>query len=209
MRILVTAGPTREFFDSVRFISNPSSGRMGFAFAAHAACEGHDVALVSGPVDLPDPEGVEVVRVVSAEEMFLVAKSLFAECHAAVMTAAVCDYRPAKRLDHKLKKQNRVRPIQLVPTRDICAELGRIKQGRCLIGFAMEDRNHEANAERKLIRKQCDAIVLNGIENVASETARIRIFRLHGGWGSVQSGTKAHLAGVVLRLLEELVANKQ
>jgi phosphopantothenoylcysteine decarboxylase/phosphopantothenate--cysteine ligase len=206
MRILVTAGPTREFFDSVRFVSNPSSGKMGFAIAAEFVRRGHEVVLVAGPVELPDPKGVEVLRVVSADEMFEAATSRFPQCQAAVMTAAVCDYRPARRLDHKLKKQNRIRPIQLVPTRDICAEFGRTKQDRVVIGFAMEDRNHQENAEGKLKRKRCDAIVLNGLENVAAEAASVRILCPPAGWGPVESGSKAQIAAIVVQLVENLVS---
>jgi phosphopantothenoylcysteine decarboxylase/phosphopantothenate--cysteine ligase len=205
MRILVTAGPTREFFDSVRFISNPSSGKMGYAIAAEAARRGHEVALVSGPVELPDPEGVEVVRVVTAQEMFQVATSLFEHCEAAVMTAAVCDYRPARTIDHKLKKRNRIRPIQLMPTRDICAHLGRVKEDRVVVGFAMEDHDHHRNAEAKLTRKRCDAIVLNGIGNVAGDSAEIEILRADTGWSGPYAGTKSMVATVVMDLVEELV----
>jgi phosphopantothenoylcysteine decarboxylase/phosphopantothenate--cysteine ligase len=205
MRILVTAGPTREFFDSVRFISNPSSGKMGYAIAAEAQRRGHEVALVSGPVALADPPGVEVVRVVSAHEMFLVATSLFEHCHAAVMTAAVCDYQPARRIEHKLKKRNRVRPIRLVPTKDICAHLGKTKGDRVVVGFAMEDHDHHANAEGKLKRKRCDAIVLNGIGNVAGDSAEIEILRADFGWGKPTAGTKAEMSAVVMDLVEDLV----
>lgn len=205
MRILVTAGPTREFFDSVRFISNPSSGRMGYAIAAAAASRGHDVLLVSGPVELPDPAGVEVRRVVSAREMFAAATARFDECHAAVMTAAVCDYRPARCRAHKLKKQNRPRTIRLQPTPDVCAHLGAAKGSRVVIGFAMEDHDHRQNAERKLRRKRCDAIVLNGIANVASETAEINILRFDTGWSGPFTGAKDQIGVTVVRLVEELV----
>ena len=205
MRILVTAGPTREYFDSVRFISNPSSGKMGFAIAAEAAARGHDVILVSGPVAIADPSHVQVVHVVSAEEMFDAAVSAFEECHVAVMTAAVCDYRPSRRLDHKLKKENRVRPIQLRPTRDICAHLGRTKGNRVVVGFAMEDHDHRANAETKLHRKRCDAIVLNGIENVAGDDAEIKILRADGGWQASIGGSKVVLAEAIVSLVENLL----
>ena len=205
MRILVTAGPTREYFDSVRFISNPSSGKMGFAIAAEAVSRGHDVVLVSGPVAIADPSNVRVVHVGSAQEMFNAAVSAFEECHVAVMTAAVCDYRPTRRLDHKLKKENRVRPIQLRPTRDICAHLGRTKGDRVVVGFAMEDHNHRANAERKLQRKHCDAIVLNGIENVAGDDAEIEILRADSGWQAAIGGSKVVLAEAVVDLVENLL----
>ncbi len=205
MRILVTAGPTREYFDSVRFISNPSSGKMGYAIAAEAAARGYDVVLVSGPVALPVPDGVRVVHVVSAEEMFQASLGVFEKCHAAVMTAAVCDYRPTRRLDHKLKKQNRVRPIHLQPTADICAYLGGIKGDRVVVGFAMEDHDHEQHAEAKLRRKHCDAIVLNGLENVGVDDARIRVLRADRGWQGTAAGTKMQMAETVLNLVEDLV----
>ena len=208
MRILVTAGPTREFFDSVRFISNPSSGRMGYAIAAEAARRGHEVLLVSGPVEQAVPEGVEVVRVVSADEMFAAATSLFEKCHAAVMTAAVCDYRPARRREHKMKKQNRVRAVRLMPTRDICAHLGEIKGDRIVVGFAMEDHDHKTHAETKLRRKRCNAIILNGIGNVGGDVAEIEILRADLGWSEPTSGTKAAVAVSVIDLLEDLWATR-
>lgn len=204
MRILVTAGPTREYFDTVRFISNPSSGKMGFAIAAEAARRGHEVVLIAGPVDLPDPPGVRVTRVVSAAEMFDASVAAFESCDAAVMTAAVCDYRPSRRLDHKLKKQARIRPIQLQPTRDICAHLGRIKKDRVVLGFAMEDHNHHAHAEAKLLRKRCDAIVLNGIANVGGDHAEVEVLLADEGWTGPFAGSKTEIAAAVVDLVIKL-----
>ncbi len=206
MRMLVTAGPTREFFDSVRFISNPSSGKMGYAIAAELARRGHHVTLISGPVELAAPEGVELVSVISAEEMFEAATSAFVECHAAVMTAAVCDYRPQRRLGHKLKKQNRALSIQLEPTRDICAHLGQLKGDRCLVGFAMEDHDHHRNAVSKLERKRCDAMILNTIDNVAGDRAEIQILRADTGWDTPIAGTKSELAVVLADLVDDLLS---
>lgn len=207
MRILITAGPTREFFDSVRFISNPSSGKMGFAIAQEAAARGHEVTLVAGPVDLPDPKGVRTIRVVSAAEMFDASVEAFEKADAAIMTAAVCDYRPTRTLPHKLKKQNRVRPIQLQPTTDICAHLGKIKGDRIVIGFAMEDHDHHEHAEGKLRRKRCDAIILNGMANVGSDEATVEVLRDSGRWEKPVSGTKKQIAALVLKLVEERIAD--
>jgi phosphopantothenoylcysteine decarboxylase / phosphopantothenate---cysteine ligase len=204
MHILVTAGPTREFFDTVRFISNPSSGRMGYAIAGEAVRRGHEVVLVSGPVDRSDPPGVRIERVVSAAEMFDASVAAFETCDAAIMTAAVCDYRPSRRLDHKLKKQARVRPIQLQPTQDICAHLGKIKAGRVVIGFAMEDRDHRTHAEAKLKRKCCDAIILNGLANVGGDGAEIEVLTAGEGWTGPFSGSKVDMAGRVVDLVERL-----
>ena len=204
MRILVTAGPTREYFDSVRFISNPSSGKMGLCIASEAVRRGHEVTLIAGSVALPVPHGVEIIRVVSAKEMFQATVSLFEKCHVAVMTAAVCDYRPLRRLDHKLKKRSRTRVVRLQPTDDILSHLGRIKGDRVTIGFAMEDHDHHANAEAKLRRKQCDAIVLNGIGNVGADTASVEILRADTGWAPPVTGTKPQIAGAVVDLAESL-----
>ncbi len=204
MRILITAGPTREFFDSVRFISNPSSGKMGYAIAVEAARRGHQVELISGPVELPAPKGVKLTRVVTAREMFKAAATKFPRCHAAVMTAAVCDYRPAKRLGSKIKKSNRARLLRLLPTIDIAAFLGRNKGDRIVIGFAMEDHDEHRHAEAKLRRKYCDAIVLNGPGNVGSDRATIQVFHAAAGWDRPLSGPKSRIARVVLNLAERL-----
>ena len=206
MRILVTAGPTQEYFDTVRFVSNPSSGKMGYAVAAEARRRGHSVVLVSGPVALPPPARVEVIRVTSAREMFEAAVDAFAACDAAVLTAAVCDYRPARRLDHKLKKQARPRHITLVPTADIAAHLGKIKGRRVVIGFAMEDHDHYRHAEQKLRRKNCDAIVLNGRTNIGADDATVEILTAGGRWTPPRKGTKARIAAIVLDLADQLAA---
>ncbi|RJP39712.1 MAG: phosphopantothenoylcysteine decarboxylase [Phycisphaerales bacterium] len=202
MKLLVTAGPTREFFDSVRFISNPSSGKMGYAIAAEAARRGHGVVLVSGPVDLPDPPGVRVERVVSADEMFEASVAAFDECDAAVMTAAVCDYRPSRRLPHKLQKRNQPRQILLQPTRDICAHLGSIKGDRVVVGFAMEDHDAHAHAESKLKRKNCDAVVLNGLANVGADLAEVEILTADGRWTGPYRGAKAEIAARIVERIE-------
>ena len=204
MRILVTAGPTQEYFDTVRFVSNPSSGKMGYALAAEARRRGHAVVLVSGPVSLPAPDGVEFIRVTGAAEMFEVCLDIFEDSDAAIMTAAVCDYRPARKLDHKLRKQARPRHITLVPTQDIAAHLGKIKGPRVLVGFAMEDHDHHRHAEQKLRKKNCDAMVLNGKANIGADDATVEILLAEGGWSRPQSGTKAQIAATVLDLVEEL-----
>ncbi|MHC5108247.1 MAG: phosphopantothenoylcysteine decarboxylase domain-containing protein [Planctomycetota bacterium] len=203
MHILVTAGPTREYFDTVRFISNPSTGKMGYAIAAEAARRGHEVDLVTGPVSIDAPPGVNAVQVVSAEEMLDASVAAFSNCDAAVMTAAVCDYRPAEKLDRKLKKADASREVLLLPTKDICAHLGSIKGGRLVVGFAMEDYDHRAHAEGKLLRKRCDAIVLNGLSNVAADAGSIEIFTADGDWRGPYAGTKSELAVVVVEMIEK------
>lgn len=204
MRILVTAGPTQEYFDSVRFISNPSTGKMGYALAEQARRRGHEVVLVSGPVALAAPTGVELVPVVSADQMFHRSVDAFERCDAAIMTAAVCDYRPSRRLDHKPAKHDRPRRITLVPTRDIAAHLGTVKGRRPIITFAMEDHDEHAHAERKLRHKNCDAVVLNGLANVGADQALVEIYRPDGGWSSPLQGSKTEIAVAIVQLLEDL-----
>lgn len=204
MRILITAGPTREFFDTVRFISNPSSGRMGFALAHAARRRGHQVVLIAGPVDLQPPGGVETISVVSAEQMFRASLKAFTNCDAAIMTAAVCDYRPASVLAHKLKKRAAPRIVKLLPTRDIAAHLGGIKRDRVIVGFAMEDQNARRHAETKRRKKNCDAMVLNGFANIGSTRATVEILRADGRWSKPVSGTKLQIANRVVKLVEEL-----
>lgn len=207
MNFLVNAGPTREFFDSIRFISNASSGKMGFAIASAAARRGHGVVLVAGPVDLPDPPDVEVKRVTTAAEMSRACKSAFRRCRVAILTAAVCDYRPQKRLTHKLAKQPGPRSIALVPTEDIAASLGRIKgPGQILIGFALEDRQPRSKARRKLQQKNCDAIILNSPENIGTDAAALEVLVRNRRWQSWRRAGKARLADRIVRLAEQLAA---
>ncbi|MFQ5591438.1 MAG: phosphopantothenoylcysteine decarboxylase [Phycisphaerae bacterium] len=201
----MTAGPTREFFDSVRFISNPSTGKMGYAVAIEAARRGHDVVLITGPVDLLPPDGMKVIHVLNAGQMLEACVAEFHASHAAVMTAAVCDYRPARCLPRKLKKRNRPRTVRLLPTTDILSRLAKTKGARVVVGFAMEDHDEHQHAEDKLRRKRCDAIVLNGPGNVGSDDACIQILRHDIGWCAPQSGTKAQMAVVVMDTVEHLL----
>lgn len=203
MRILITAGPTREYLDSVRYLSNASTGKMGFALATVAASRGHRVALVTGPVDLSDPPGVIVARVVSAAEMLAICSEKFADCDAAIMAAAVCDYRPVERKAQKLPKSTEPWPLLLEPTPDICATLGAAKQQRVLVGFALEDHGHRVHAEEKLRRKNCDAIVLNRPEVIGQEQAEIELFGARG-WTGPFAGPKSQLAEQIVMLVEQL-----
>lgn len=209
MRLLITAGPTREHFDTVRFISNASSGKMGYAIAAAALARGHEVVLVSGPVPLAPPKGAEVVRVVTAAEMAAAAKRAFRRADAAVFTAAVCDYRPAQRAARKLKKTSRSVVVRLEPTEDIAASLGWRKGRRVTIGFAMEDHEHRRFAESKLRRKRCDAVVLNGPENVGGDRATVEVLVSAEGWTGPWTGTKRQVAARVVRLAERLLEERR
>jgi phosphopantothenoylcysteine decarboxylase/phosphopantothenate--cysteine ligase len=186
-KYLVTAGPTIEAIDPVRYISNHSTGKMGYAIAAELAARGAEVVLVSGRTALDVPPGVRRVNVVSAEDMYRECTALWPRMDGAVMCAAVADYTPAKVGDTKIKKQegrnagNELISLLLKPTKDIAAELGRTKrEGQLLAGFALETDNEEANALSKLERKNLDFIVLNSLRDTGAgfggDTNRITIF---------------------------------
>ena len=168
MRFLVTAGPTREPIDPVRYISNRSSGKMGYAIADAAVAAGHEVVLVSGPVDASLTSEARVVRVNTSDEMFAAVREHASCCDVVVMCAAVADYKPAVISPEKLKKQNENRSLPLVPTRDILASLGQDDHTFLLVGFAAETNNLEENARRKLREKNCDAIVANDVSRIDS-----------------------------------------
>ena len=167
-RFVVTAGATIEAIDPVRYISNHSTGKMGYAVAAELAARGASVTLVSGRTTLAVPEGVDRVDVVSAEEMYNAAVEAFAEADGAVMCAAVADYTPVTVADEKIKKGDADMSIPLRRTKDIAAELGRTKGDRLLVGFALETENGAANAREKLERKNLDFIVLNSLRDAGA-----------------------------------------
>ena len=164
-KILITAGPTYEKIDPVRFIGNYSSGKMGFALAAECAARGAEVTLVSGPVSLATPHAdIKRVNVESAEEMYQAATEAFPGCDAAILCAAVADYRPSVCADKKIKRTSDAMTIELEPNKDIAAALGKEKkQGQRLVGFALETNDGETNAREKLAKKNLDFIVLNSL----------------------------------------------
>lgn len=207
MNVLLTAGPTREYFDTVRFISNGSTGKLGYAIAREFRQRGHAVTLVSGPTQLADPDGVDVIRVETAQEMLDACMARFDRMDLAVMTAAVCDYRPAERSSRKVAKGSGPVQIELVPNPDICAILGKAKRvDQRVIGFAMEDHDHRAHAEAKLRRKNCDGIVLNGVTNVAVDEGAVEFLAAGGAWSGPATGRKDVLAARVVDFAERLVS---
>jgi phosphopantothenoylcysteine decarboxylase / phosphopantothenate---cysteine ligase len=163
VKVLVTAGPTFEDIDPVRFISNRSSGKMGYAVAREAVRRGASVYLVTGPTSLPIPQGVEAVRVRSAAEMAAAVFSLFPDMHVVVKAAAVADYRPVERLPGKLKKGRESWTLGLEATPDILAEVAARRKDQILVGFAAESEDLEKNAAEKLRRKSLDLVVANDI----------------------------------------------
>jgi phosphopantothenoylcysteine decarboxylase/phosphopantothenate--cysteine ligase len=165
-RIMITAGPTFERIDPVRFVGNYSSGKMGFALAGECARRGADVTLIAGPVALKEGRGIRRIDVESCDQMYRVAVSEFGGCDAAILCAAVADFRPDSVADSKIKRGDSDLVLRLKPTHDIASELGRMKKpGQRLVGFALETDDEQAHAMGKLERKNLDFIVLNSLRN--------------------------------------------
>lgn len=167
IKVLITAGPTYEKIDPVRFIGNYSSGKMGFALAEECARQGADVTLISGPVSLQTVHpSIHRINVESAEEMYQAATTHFGYSDAAILCAAVADFTPSKKAEQKIKREGDDLVIRLRPTHDIAAELGKMKRpGQRLVGFALETQNESEHAREKLIRKNLDFIVLNSLND--------------------------------------------
>lgn len=185
-RILITAGPTYEKIDPVRFIGNYSTGKMGFALAHECAARGAEVILLSGPVSLSTPHpSIERIDVESAQEMYAKAQEFFPSCSAAILCAAVADYRPSAMADAKIKRETQGNlSIELVPNPDIATTLGNAKtQHQCLVGFALETNNELAHANEKLHRKNLDFIVLNSLQDAGAgfghDTNKVSIITPH------------------------------
>jgi phosphopantothenoylcysteine decarboxylase/phosphopantothenate--cysteine ligase len=207
MHILITAGPTREHLDSIRYLTNSSSGKMGYAIARAARAAGHRVTLVSGPVSLEAPKGVKTIQVETTAQMLAAARKAFASADAAIFAAAVCDYRPVRRAARKIPKRTGRSSLVLEPTEDIAATLGAAKQSRITIGFALEDHDGRKHAERKLRTKRFDAIVLNGPVNIGSEKAIAEFLDYQGNWTRWPRDSKAVLASRIIRELERLASS--
>lgn len=214
LRCLITAGPTREFFDPVRFLSNPSTGKMGFALAVAAKEAGWSVDLVTGPVSLPEPAGVMVYPVVTAAEMLRQSDALFGPCDVLIMTAAVSDWRPKATASQKLKKNGEGLTIELEPVPDIVATLAEERRtDQFLVGFAAETENIEANALDKLERKGLDLIAANSVAGAegafgADENKLILLGR--AGFREVLGpASKAIVARQLIEVIARLVAARQ
>jgi len=162
-KMLITAGPTREFIDDVRFISNPSSGKMGYSFAKVGKWMGAEVCLISGPTQLSPPSGVKFRKVVSAEEMLSAVKEEIKDADVIIKNAAVCDFKPKNRVKGKIKKEKGIPHIELEMTKDILKEIKGMKGRRIVVGFAAETSDLEENAKAKLKEKGLDFIVVNDV----------------------------------------------
>ncbi len=196
-RFLITAGPTREFLDPIRFISNRSSGKMGYALARAAARHGR-VTLVSGPVALKPPTGIEFVPVTTGSQMAKTVFARYAQADVVIMAAAVCDFRPKRAARRKIKKQEFAGKLELVPTVDILAELGRRKRRQVLVGFAAETDHLERNAKEKLRRKRLDLIVANDARAFGADMNRVVIIGRET-CERLPEMSKAKLAGEIVK----------
>jgi phosphopantothenoylcysteine decarboxylase / phosphopantothenate---cysteine ligase len=204
--VLITAGPTCEDLDPVRYLTNRSSGKMGYAVAEAAARRGAKVVLVSGPTALDCPAGVERVNVRTAEQMHNAATAHFAGSSIAIMAAAVADYRPAFRTENKMKRGKEPIDLKLEPTTDILAALGKEKGHRLIVGFAAETQNVAENSRKKLAAKNADVIVANDVTVEGAgfdvDTNIVTIFSLDGRDVALPKLTKGEVAQ---RLLDEIV----
>lgn len=202
-KVLVTAGPTREFIDAVRFLSNPSTGKMGFAMAEAARELGAKVVLIHGPVSLKAPSGVTTVSVVSAENMFEAVKAHH-DADFVIMSAAVSDFTPEQRVEHKIKKTEAEATVRFKPTQDILKWLGENRrEGQTLVGFAMETDDILRHAHDKLIRKKVDWIVANNlnVEGAGFGHDTNHVYLLHKEGYTEIGGTKKDVARRVLEYI--------
>ncbi len=207
--VLVTAGPTREFIDAVRFISNPSTGKMGYALAAAARDRGAAVVLISGPTQLAPPQGVKVVSVISAGDMRRAVMEHVDRSHIVIMAAAVSDFKPLRTSDRKIKKEDAAQTLQLERTGDILLELGKAGGKRLLVGFAAETDDIEQNAKKKLNEKHLDMIVVNDLLKSGSgfgvDTNAVTIIDRTGKRTEVPTSPKTQVAASVMAAICEFL----
>ena len=207
MKVLVTAGPTREPLDPVRFLSNRSSGKMGYAIAAAAVAAGHEVTLISGPAELPFPSGARVISVETSDEMHDAVHAEIEGADVFVMCAAAADFKPVRAEPHKIKKDGRTTfLLELTPTRDILRSVRGVRA--TVIGFAAETQNVAENARRKLREKGCALIVANdvsqsGIGFGADENAAT-LFFANGEVRAWERAAKAELGARLVEIFSEL-----
>jgi phosphopantothenoylcysteine decarboxylase/phosphopantothenate--cysteine ligase len=204
MHFLITAGGTREYTDPVRFISNASSGKMGYALVTAAIKAGHKVTLISAS-DLQPPVGVDFVGVDSATEMFAAVKKFFSKCDCLIMAAAVSDYTPVKKSKVKIKRTDKNLIIKLKPTADILKWAGKHKRkNQIVVGFALEDKNLRRNAEKKLKEKNLDMIIANSPAEIGSDSAAIQIKIPKQKWLKLPRAAKTTIAKKIIEMLIRL-----
>jgi phosphopantothenoylcysteine decarboxylase/phosphopantothenate--cysteine ligase len=201
--ILITSGPTRQYLDAVRYLTNASSGRMGNALAEAALAMGHEVTVVSGPVDVTYPAAARVVPVVSTEEMLEACQRLFPDCDGLIGAAAPCDYRPVRVERGKIKKTGQPLVLHLEETPDVVATMGRAKQRQWVVGFALEIDDQRFRALVKLERKCCDLMVLNGPQAMHAADTQVEVLNRAGAVLARLLGTKEEVAAGILQIVQE------
>jgi phosphopantothenoylcysteine synthetase/decarboxylase len=198
LTFLITSGPTREYLDPVRFLSNASSGRMGAALAIAALRKKHKVIFVTGPSEIAPPDGVQLVPVVTARDMFTAVKRCLPAADIVIGAAAVADYRPAKAAKHKIKKNDRRMTLELVPNPDILGYAGQHKGSAVLAGFALESRNVFTAAREKMRRKNLDCIVANMPAAIGQQRSTAWIIPAYGETVEIKNSAKQKLAGKII-----------
>lgn len=202
-RILITSGPTRQYLDPVRYISNASSGQMGSCLVQAALDRGHEVILVSGPVLVDYPPEATLIPVVSTEDMLQAATEAFTSCDGMIGAAAPCDYRPIEVADHKLRKTGELLHLKLIETPDVVASLGASKRpDQWTVGFALETEDARFRAITKLQRKSCDLVVLNGATAINSANNDVEIIAPGGDVLAAVSGTKMNVAERIVSVIQ-------
>ena len=208
MRFVVTAGPTREAIDPVRFISNRSSGKMGYAIAEAAIAAGHNVTLISGPASVSPPDGVQLISIVTSDELHDAVHRAVDDCDVLVMCAAVSDYKPATVEPRKMKKRTAPFALELIPTRDILASLPKEDRSYLVVGFAAETHDLEANARKKLQEKNCDMIVANDVSQsdsgMESDENAVTIFFRNGESQTILRAAKKIIARELVKIISKM-----
>lgn len=203
-KILLTSGPTRQYIDPVRFISNASSGRMGAALASAALMAGHEVTIITGPVEISYPDGARVVSVVTTDEMLEVAQRLFPEHDGVIGVAAPCDYKPSTVAKQKISKTGDKLTLTFVETPDVIATLGATKTAtQWVVGFALETDDVRLRALRKMVAKNCDLLVLNGPTAIDSTENEVEIFLKPGDIIAQLHGSKIELGRQIFAIIEK------
>lgn len=201
-RILITSGPTRQYLDPVRYLTNASSGRMGSALAAAALESGHEVVIVSGPVSVQYPEAAEVIDVVTTQEMLEVAHREFETCDGVIGAAAPCDYQPKKIETQKIAKTGKPIELHLIETPDVVATLGERKRfDQWVVGFALETEDRRFRAIVKLEKKHCDLMISNGPSAIDSDDNEVELIDSEGEVVTQVSGSKREVA---IKILAEI-----
>ena len=208
-RILITSGPTRQYLDPVRYLTNASSGRMGAALAEAAIAAGHRVVIVSGPVEVAYPAEAEVINILSTEDLLETCLKIFPECDGLIAAAAPCDYRPRAVAKHKIRKTGSALNLELLETPDVVASLSEIKNRQWMVAFALETEDKHLRAMQKLERKSCDLIVVNGPEAVHAADTAVEILDAAGEVVAAFYGGKRQVGRDILRVIgERLIAGR-